>query len=131
MTSKANGRSASIIAAGIWICLSGPLLAAPGAETASAQATNGTATAGKPLALRKYAKHAHRHWKRHASAHKLGKIVGKAHLKAIAETDVAANDESAAPPVLPENIANANAELPAADTPADTTRQRAGFCRPA
>lgn len=124
MTSRATGRSVSIIAAGFWICLSGPLLAAQGGETASAQAANGTATAGKPMALRKYAKHSQRHWKRHAAAHKLGKIAGKSHPKAIVGTDVAATDEGTAAPVLPENIANANAELPSADALPEATDSR-------
>jgi hypothetical protein len=126
MTIKANGRWVSIIAAGIWICISGPLLAAPGGESASAQAARAEATAagGKPVALRKYAKHSGRHWKRHASARKHRKTAGYSRHKEIASVDMATAGEWAAAPALPENIANANAELLSANTPPDAADAR-------
>ncbi len=57
MTIKASGRSALIIAAGIWVCFSGPLHAAPNAETdPSAVSKPGTKATGAPIVLKKYTK---------------------------------------------------------------------------
>jgi hypothetical protein len=70
MKIKASGRSALIVAAGIWICCSGPLQAQE--STGQAQAASGTeqpVALGKPIALNKYSKRHSRHGKRHASSH--------------------------------------------------------------
>jgi hypothetical protein len=70
MKIKASGRSALIVAAGIWIYCSGPLQAQE--STGQAQAASGTeqpVALGKPIALNKYSKRHSRHGKRHASSH--------------------------------------------------------------
>lgn len=70
MKIKASGRSALIVAAGIWICCSGPLQAQE--STGQAQAASETeqpVALGKPIALNKYSKRHSRHGKRHASSH--------------------------------------------------------------
>jgi hypothetical protein len=122
---KASGRSALIIAAGFWVCVSGPLQAAEDADGGVA-ASKTESAAGAPVALNKFAKKS-RHWK-HASSHRKSvKAASKASTesakpsekKKAIEVDAAAkagDDQSAIPP----SVANANAQLAAADVPADS-----------
>jgi hypothetical protein len=127
MTIKASGRSALILAAGIWICFAGSSRAASG-DTAAAGAKS--QSPGAPVAL--VSKHAARHWKkvaRHQSdkQDQPGKQASKATDNAQpAPTDVAADngDRSAAsqsPDIpqssdIPPSVANANAQLASGDT---------------
>jgi hypothetical protein len=114
MTINPSGRSALIIAAGIWVCFSGPLHAAEGADNAAPAVSNqATKAAGAPIVLKKYAKTRHG---KHAQR-KSGKVVLKpAADKKAAEADTAdtSGDSSTA---MPPAIANANAQLASADTP--------------
>jgi hypothetical protein len=115
MTIKASGRSALIIAAGIFVCCSGPLQAAGSADSdASAISKQGSTAAGAPIVLKKYTKA--RHSKKYAQR-KSDKVTSKsaADNKA-AEADAADNngDSSTA---IPASVANANAQLASADTP--------------
>src|SRR5882757_5394070 len=68
MNIKASGRSALIIAAGFWVCASGPLQAAEDAEGGVMTSKTETA-AGPPVALNKFAKKS-RHWKHVSSQRK-------------------------------------------------------------
>ncbi len=63
MIIKASGRSALILATGLWVCFAGPSQAATGAADAAASAKPENA-AGPPIALNKYAKHGSHHWKK-------------------------------------------------------------------
>ena len=111
MTIKANGRSALILAAGLFVCFAGPSQAAAGAEDAATVAK--PETAGKPVALHKYTRPGWRHLKKYAHR-KSGKVALKAspdNKKADAADD---GDHSSA---IPPSVANANAQLPPADTP--------------
>jgi hypothetical protein len=114
MKIKASGRSALILAAGMWMCFVGPLYAAP--ATGSAAATPTTAT---PVALNKSAKHASRHWKKYAH-HKSGEVVqtssvdNKAAATEVADADKPATLQSE----IPSSVANANAKMTASDQPA-------------
>jgi hypothetical protein len=115
-----NGRSALILAAGLFACLAGPSQAAPGADNATATSKSENA-AGTPLALNKNLKHASRHRKSYAHG-KSSKVA----LKAAADnkpalTDASA-DDSAALSAIPPSVANANAQLPSPDTPAGSAR---------
>jgi hypothetical protein len=128
MNIKASGRSALIIAAGFWICVSGPLQAAEDADGGIA-AYKTEPAAGPPVALNKFAKKS-RHWKRASSQRKSVTVVARdstepaktsekkiSEKKKTLEADAALNDDSSA---LPPTVANANAQLASADAPADS-----------
>ena len=109
MIIKANGRSALILATGLFVCLAGPSQAA-GTDSATASPKSESAA---PLALNKYVKHSTRHGKSYAHR-KAGKLASKSDSKKDATTGVAADngDNSSA---IPPSVANANAEMPTAD----------------
>ena len=112
MTIKASGRSALILATGVFVCFAGPSQAAAGADNAVA-ASKSENTAGQ--------KYSSRHVKNYAQ-----RKSGKQELKSsvankAAAPDVAADDadnSSAVPP----SVANANARFAPADTPAGNAR---------
>jgi hypothetical protein len=106
MTIKASGRSALILATGLFVCFAGPSRAAATAD--------GTAASSKSASAAETAKHPARHWKK--VAHRRS---AKIALKSVAPrkaSDVAADagEDSAA---LPPSVANANAQLASADLP--------------
>jgi hypothetical protein len=121
MIIKASGRSALILATGLFVCFAGPSLAAPGDDTATASTKSEKAT-GAPIALNKYAKP--RQSKKHAQ-----RKSGKAALKSSAAqkatdaaddtdvTDVSGKGSTTIPP----SVANANAQLDS-EVPADSAR---------
>jgi hypothetical protein len=121
MNIKASGRSALIIAAGFWVCVSGPLQAA---EDADVSASKAESAAGAPVALNKFTKKS-RHWKHVSSHRKSVKVASKASTenaklpakKQAVEADAVLKDDDSP---LPPSVANANAQLAAADLPADT-----------
>jgi hypothetical protein len=124
MNINASGRSALIIAAGLWVCFSGPLQAAEDADGGAAAAKTESA-AGAPVALNKFAKKS-RHWKHVSSHRKSVKVAAKdssesaktpAKKKAVEADAVLKDDDS--PSAIPSSVANANAQLAAADLPAD------------
>lgn len=99
MKIKASGRSALILATGLLACLGAPSLLAAGSDAS------------------KSVKHY-----RHYAYHRFSKAVAKsADSKQEAATDTAAKDE-VSPATLPSSVANANAELASADSPADSAR---------
>jgi hypothetical protein len=132
MNIKASGRSALIIAAGFWICVSGPLQAAEDADGGVTASRTETA-AGPPVALNKFTKKS-RHWKRVSSQRKSVKVASRdsteaaktserkiSEKKKALEADAALNDDSGAPS-LPPSVANANAQMASADGPADSAK---------
>jgi hypothetical protein len=126
MKIKGNGRSALILAAGLWICF-----AAPSQAVAATDTTTARSTAGTPVALNKYTRHSSRHWRRNAH-HTSSKV-------AIKSTDDKDETRAAAPDVTAENadkpstqppsseippsVANANAQLAASDSPTGDAAQ--------
>jgi hypothetical protein len=118
MTIKASGRSALILAAGLFVCFAEPSQAAAGADNAAASSESESA-AGAPIALNQYAKHGSRHGKRYAHR-KSSKVALKSSDdgKKAAAIAVAANesDNSPAPSAISPSVANANAQLASADT---------------
>jgi hypothetical protein len=117
MTIKANGRSALILATGLFVCLAGPSQAAPAsADNAAANAKSENA-AGAPIALNNYVKHSSRHGRSYAHRKSSPVALKSADSKKAAVTDVADNDadNSSAPSTIPPAVANANA-LASADT---------------
>ena len=124
MNIKASGRSALIIAAGFLLCLSGPLQAAEDAD-GGVSASKAESAAGAPVALSKFTKKA-RHWKHVSSHRKSVKVASRASTetakpsekKKAVEADAVLKDDDS-PATLPLSVANANAQLAAADLPAD------------
>jgi hypothetical protein len=113
MTIKASGRSALILATGLFVCFAGP------SPTIAASADNTAATSKSDSATAvKSVKQSTRHWKRSASR-KTGKDASKSDETRKADAADAASDTSAA---IPASVANANAQLTSTDTPADSAR---------
>jgi hypothetical protein len=121
MKIKASGRSALILAAGLWICFAGPSQAAADADSADYPAASSKPenAAGAPMVLNKYVKHGSRHGKRYAHR-KSGKVaLTSTSDKKPSAVDVATDERenSTAVPAIPPSVANARAQLAAADTP--------------
>jgi hypothetical protein len=124
MIIKASGRSALILATGLLVCFAaGPSQAAPvSADNAAANAKSEAAanakpenTAGAPVALSKYTKHASRHAKSYAHRTS-GKLAEQPSPdKNTAEAAADDGDNSSASPAIPPAVANANA-LASADS---------------
>jgi hypothetical protein len=130
MNIKASGRSALIIAAGFWVCVSGPLQAAEDADGGAA-AYEAEAAAGPPVALNKFTRKSS-HWKRVSSQRKSVKVAARdsterakpsekkiSEKRKMREADAALNDDGSALS-LPPSVANANAQLASADAAADS-----------
>jgi hypothetical protein len=119
MIVKASGRSALILATGLWVCFAGPSQAAGSADDAVAS-PNSESAPGAPIALNKYTKHSARHSKKYAH-HKSGDVELKSSSSNKDAADVAVPDgniSSAVPSSeIPASVANANARLVSADTP--------------
>jgi len=112
---KASGRSALILAAGLLVCFAGPSQAAVGADAAGSKSE--TAAAGA-ISLNKDGRNGARHLKRYVHR-KPAKVALKssAAKKAMAADD---GENSSATPSseIPPSVANANAQVSSADTPA-------------
>jgi hypothetical protein len=103
MTIKASGCSALILATGLFVCLAGPSQAATGADNAAAGSKSERASA-----LHKHARHGARHWKSHAHR-KSGEVALK-------------SDDGDKSSVIPPSVADANAQMTSADSPAGNAR---------
>jgi hypothetical protein len=114
MMIKASGRSALILATGLWVCLAGPSQAAASADS---EAT--TSKSATPVASNKYAKHSSRHWKK--VAHRKSSRLALKSSPAGKATDVA-DDDGNNSSALPPSVANANAQLASADMPAGNAK---------
>jgi hypothetical protein len=109
MTIKGSGRSALILATGLWVCVAGPSQAAAGENNAAASAKPDNAAAA-PIAPNKH------HWKKHARR----KSSDVALTSSTDNKTAAADDSDNAPipsPAMPPWVANANAQLPSSDVP--------------
>ena len=122
MNIKASGRSALILATGLFVCFAGPSQAAGATDPAA------SATAGAPIALNKYAKHTAHHGKKVAQR-KSSKVASKPSTDTKAATDAAADDgdntSTIQPSEIPPAVANANAQLASADAPNDAAKAMA------
>jgi hypothetical protein len=115
MTNKANGRSALLLTAGLFVCLAGPSQSAPGAEDAAATAPS--ETAGTPVALHKYARQDSHHWKKYAHR-RSGKVAQRA---SSGNRTADAADDGDRSSAIPPSVANANAQLTSAQTASPDT----------
>jgi hypothetical protein len=115
MNIKASGRSALILATGLWIGFAGPSLAA-----------GDTAESSKPDAVASStdnsAKHTSLHTKKSVH-HKSAKVADKSADKKAgnAAADNANNSTTIPSSQMPVSVANANAQLPGSDAPAANT----------
>ena len=114
MMVKASGRSALILATGLFVCFAGPSpVVAASSDSAAATSKSDNATAGKSV------RHGARYWKRYAQR-KSSKVASKpTETKHAADkdgTDISGNNA----PAIPASVANANALLASADAPADS-----------
>jgi hypothetical protein len=107
MTVKASGRSALILAAGLFVYLAGPSQAATGADNAAAGSKSERASRA-PVALHKHVRHGSRHWKSYAHR-KSGRVALK-------------SDDGDKSSVIPPSVANAEAQMTSADTPAGNAK---------
>jgi hypothetical protein len=115
MTSKTSGRAALILATGLFVCFAGPSQAEPGADNAAASSKPESAP-GAPIPLNKYVKRGARHAKSYVHR-KSSKVALKSSTAEQADApDVAESDGDGSAAIAP-SVANANAQLPAADTP--------------
>ena len=106
MMVKASGRSALILATGLFVCFAGPSpVTAASSDRAAATSKSDSATSGKSV------RQGTRHWKRYSR--RSGKVASKpAETKKATEKD--ASTDSAL--TIPASVANANAQLASADT---------------
>ncbi|MDO8401367.1 MAG: hypothetical protein Q7T45_26525 [Bradyrhizobium sp.] len=109
---KASGRSALILATGLFVCLAGPSQAAPGDDTVTATAKSESAT-GAPIKLNKYSKPRH---SKKVAQRKSSKVALKS--SATRKATFVAGDADKASTAIPPSIANANAQLASAEAPA-------------
>ncbi|MBA2397148.1 MAG: hypothetical protein H0V72_00270 [Bradyrhizobium sp.] len=112
---KASGRSALILATGLFVCFAGPSpVTAASTDRAAATSKSDSATSGK--SVRKSA----RQWKRYAR--RSGKVASKpAEIRKAVEKDVAdASTDSTL--TIPASVANANAQLASAEAPAGSAQ---------
>jgi hypothetical protein len=114
MIIKASGRSALILATGLFVCFAGPLRAAPDDATAT-ESSKSEKAAGAPIALNKYTKprHSKKDAQRNSSKAALKSSAAKKATFVADETD---NGSIKVPP----SIANANAQLTAAEVAPDS-----------
>jgi len=116
MNIKASGRSALIITAGLWLCISGPMRATESDARAADTTAKADTTTGTPVGLNKLAK---------PRAKKQAAVPSSKSGKAAAKTpDLKNSDEAEASKVaatasIPPLVANANAQLPGGGTAAD------------
>jgi hypothetical protein len=111
MTIKASGRSALIVAAGLFVCFAGPLPAGAASSDSAAASKSDGATSAKSI------RHGARHWKR--VAHRKDTRTAKSTETSQASEKVAdAADRSAA--AIPASVANANAQMTSAGPLADS-----------
>jgi len=92
MTTRANGRSALILATGLFVCFAGPSQAAGADADNAATSSKPENAAGAPIALDKYTKHSARHAHRKSS---------KVALKSSTAKKPATTDAAAEAPAAP------------------------------
>ena len=115
MNVKASGRSALIIATGLFVCFASPsYVTAAGSDSSDASSKSDDATTGKSV------RQSSHHWKRYTH-HRSARVASKSTEKNASDKDVA-DVGTNSPPAIPPSVANANAQLASADVPADSAR---------
>jgi hypothetical protein len=114
MTIKASGRSALILATGLFVCFAGPSQAEPGVDVAVSSKPE--SAPGAPMALNKYVNRGAHHAKRYAHR-KSSKLALKSSRTEKAAAPDVADDDGGGSTMIPPSVANANAQWASADTP--------------
>ncbi len=114
MMVKASGRSALIVATGLFVCFAGPLPAtAASSDSAAATSKSDSAATGKSVG------HSTRYWKRYTHRKSSNMASKSTETKKTVDsdgTDMSGNNA----PAIPASIANANAQLASTEAPADS-----------
>jgi hypothetical protein len=121
MTIKAGGRSVLLLATGLFVCFAGPSPAAPAADDnavtdAKSASAEKDGAAKERVAAHKYTRHSSRYWKRHAQR-KYDRTALKSSTTKKADAPDDAADSASTSTAIPPTVANANAQLAAANTP--------------
>ena len=111
MMIKASGRSALILATGLFVCFAGPSPAPAAGSDGAAATSSGKASSGK-ASSGKSVKQGARHWKRYAHRKYARTASKSAESRKAAEKDVAADT----PPAISTSVANANAQMASTDS---------------
>lgn len=120
MTIKTSARPVLILATGLFVGFAAPSPVAAGADDKAVADSKSASTesgrgAEESVAVKKYAKHGSRHWKRHAHRRSSKLALKSSPAARKADTaEVAAADGGVS---IPPSVANANAQLASADTP--------------
>jgi hypothetical protein len=113
MMIKASGRSALIVAAGLFVCFAGPLPARAASDDSAAASKSETSTSGKSV------RHSTRHWKRYAHR-KYARTAAKSTESGKAAEKEVADASDSSPIVIPASVANANALMTSTSPLADS-----------
>ena len=112
MMIKASGRSALILATGLFVCFAGPSPApAAGSDGAAATSKSGSASSGK-ASSGKSVKQGARHWKRYAHRKYTRTASKSAESPKATEKDIAGDTS----PAISSSVANANAQMASPDS---------------
>jgi hypothetical protein len=112
MKIRASGRSALIVAAGLFICFAGPMPAGAAGSDSAAASKSDSAVSGKSI------RHGARHWKRTAHR-KYSRTAAKSTASDKASEKVADPGDSS-PATIPASVANANAQMTPTSALADS-----------
>jgi hypothetical protein len=112
MKIRASGRSALIVAAGLFICFAGPMPAGAAGSDGAAASKSDSAVSGKSI------RHGARHWKRTAHR-KYSRTAAKSTASDKASEKVADPGDSS-PATIPASVANANAQMTPTSALADS-----------
>jgi hypothetical protein len=118
MTIKASARSAMIFAAGLLISFAGP----PPAMAAGADTDSATVSKSENAVSGKSARHGSRYLKKRHAHRKYTRAVSKSDDSKKADEKQVADASGGTLPALPEWLANANAQMTAADAAPDSAK---------
>ena len=119
MTIKASARSAMLFAAGLLVSLAGP------APAATAGADSATVSKSESATSDKSARQGSRDLKKRHAHHKPAPAAAKSDESRKTEENQVADASGRIPTAVPDWLANANAQMTAADAPSDGTKDSA------
>lgn len=108
MIIKASGRSALILAAGLFVLLTGPVQAATDGDDSATEAKSENPATASPHRTFRHASHHGKSYAHHRS-HAIATKTDTDNMKAVATE--AATDDSKVLPEIPPSVANANAQM--------------------
>jgi hypothetical protein len=112
MMIKASGRSALIVAAGLFVCFAGPLPARAASGDSAAASKSESATPAKSV------RHSARHWKR--TAHRKYSRTATKSTESSKASEKVADADDRSPAAIPASVANANAQMTSTSALADS-----------